>query len=499
MAFQTKNSVMAIMEETTEGTPVIPSAATDYIGVREGFDVNTEFDTLENDELTGSIGRSAPIQGFENPNASLPFYLRPSGTEGVAPEFNLLYKAAFGAEVVASTEYDTVAGSTVSIVNVDTGEGVNFQRGQALLVKDATNNYSIRNVLSVSGDALTLGQNLANAPASGVNLGKAVLYKPESSGHPTLTLWDYRANQAVVQAITGTRVTEISMSAVAGEILEGSFSLEGLKAFFNPTNVTSSTKYIDFVDDSGTYAAILTEKLYRDPEELRAEVESKMNAVASDTITVTYDYATGKFTLASDGSTTFSLLWLTGTNNANGAYAQLGFDKVDETGALTYTSDNAQDLTSPYTPSLDSLRTLVGKNNEIIIGDSDDITCFPAQSIEVTFSNEKTNDDTLCAETGRRGSIFTGREISIDIVATLEQYDADKFIKMRENTDALFAYNFGTKSSGNWVAGSSGNIFTPKAKITAHKVGDNNGLVTMEISVQPYVQNGLGEFYLNFL
>src|SRR5690606_17278141 len=126
-----------------------------------------------------SIGAAAPVLGAEAPALSLNHYLRHSGVEGQEPNFGLLLEGAFGDKSVASTEYDTVANSTAgsssarAVVKVDSGEGVNFERGHALMIKDQTNGYSIRPVFSISSDDLSLGFNLGNAPGSGVNLGKA--------------------------------------------------------------------------------------------------------------------------------------------------------------------------------------------------------------------------------------------------------------------------------------------------------------------------------------
>lgn len=103
--------------------------------------------------------------------------------------------------------------------------------------------------------------------------------------------------------------------------------------------IDSSNNKLDFDDgggeenvtlDSGTYTA----------SELAAEIKSKMEAATGDTITVTFSTSTGKWTIASDGGT-LSLLWNSGTNNANSVAESIGFDSsADDTGAVTYTGDN---------------------------------------------------------------------------------------------------------------------------------------------------------------
>lgn len=497
--FQTKKSVMAIKEETTEGTPVWPSSGSDgYLAIQEGFTLEANFETLDNVELTSSIGQAKTTLGFESPTASLSHYLRHSGTEGQEPNYAVLLEMAFGDKSVASTEYDTVAGSTTTVINVDTGEGVNFAVGDALLIKDATNGYSIRNIYSISSDALTLDFALDNAPASAVNLGKSVTYKPGES-HPTATITSWRGDAGAIEQIAGARVVDMSTEFSAGEFINSSFSMEGIGFRYNPIEITSSNKYLDFDDAGGEENAVLTEKTYKDPIELAEEIQTKMDALTSDNITVTYSSSTGKYTIASDGAT-LSLLWNTGTNTANTVGGSIGFAVAsDDTGATTYTSDSAIDLSSPYTPSFDSSNPLVAKNNEVLLGGQTDNVCFSTRSVTLNLGDAKTDVLDVCAESGKSGSVITEREVSVDIVANLPQYDADKFKRFRTNQTTRFAYHFGTKSSGNWEAGVSGSLMLKTATISSFNLSDTDGLVTLEMTVTGFVDSGLSEVFLNFL
>ena len=229
-SFQTKGSRMAIVTEVTEGTPVSPTLATQYIALQDGYSLEPAFEVLDNAELTGSIGKAKPVLGLENPTASLDHYIRHSGVEGQEPNFGPLIEGVMGGKSVNATEYDTDTGSSAgtasaaAIVVVDAGDGANFERGEALLIKDATNGYKVRNVQSIATDDLTLNFNLNAAPAANVTLGKAVLYKP-GSAYPTFSMWDYRGNGAAVQMMAGSRVTELGIEANAGEFINGSFSL----------------------------------------------------------------------------------------------------------------------------------------------------------------------------------------------------------------------------------------------------------------------------------
>lgn len=495
--FQTNNSRVAVVQEVTEGTLLFPTAAGDYVEINEGFSTAPSIEQLENNALSGSIGESKSTVGLENPTADFELNLKHSGTESTTPQSNLLIKAALGDETASFAEQTTTSGSTVSVVELAAG-GSNYERGHVVLVKDSTNGYSIRPVLSISSNSLTLGLNLSNAPATGITVGRPNLFKPGTS-HPSLSVLAYIGNGASIEGMAGMRPASMTTSIEAGQFIVGSFSLEGTSFEFNPIEITASTDTIDFTDDAGTVQATLSSGFYN-PKDLATEVATKMNAVASDTITCAYSDTTGKFTIASDGSTTFSLLWNTGAGAAQDAAAPLGFDDADETGAFTYTSDNAQTLSSPQTPSFDSSTPLVAKNNEVYLGDSDDLTCLITSSAEFALSNEKAFVNDVCAESGRSGSVVTKRTITATISGVLPQYDVDRFHRFKNGTTTQIFYIAGNKDgSGNWQAGENMTHWMPNATIVSFEVNDQDGLVSWTLVAQAFVDSGLGEYYINFV
>lgn len=502
----TRSSVLALKEESTEGTPVLPTASTDYTALQDDFAMAPSFDVLENAELKASIGKGKSILGAENPTASFSHYLRSSGTVAQAPDYGLLLKASLGAVTIASTEYDTVAGSTVSAINVDTGEGATFQRGEALLIKDGVNGYRIRCIDSISGDVLNLGFQVPTgmAPASGVNLGRAVLYYPVNTGHPTLSVWHYLGNGGAIQMMAGARVVDTSIDFSAGELINASYSLEGISFYFNPINITASDTKLDFTDDDGTWVATVTAKVYKDPHELASALQTAMQAAnAGETPTVTYSDSTGKFTIKTTG-TLLSLLWNTGTNAANTIGDKIGFSTAaDDTGTAAttgYTSDNAVSWAAPQTPSFDVADPLAAKDNEIMLGDTDDYACANASSVSISLGTPKTNISSVCAQSGIRGSLINERTVTIQISAPLEQHDVDKWRRFRSNDNCKFQYSFGEKSGGNWIPGKCGAIYLATATISNIEVTDNDGVANLDLELTGYVNaSGEGEFFGNFL
>ena len=497
-----KSDVCAIVVESTEGTPVDPSAAGEYLTLQPGADMNPAFDTLENAEIRASIGRAKAIQGLERGEMTIPHYLKHSGTEGTAPEIDQLLKGAFGSQTTNSTERLTTSSSTTTLIKMASG-GSDVGRGFAFLIKDTTNGYSVRNIMSMSTNDATLAFAVAVAPATGMGLGKCINFSPANSGHQSLTAWKYLGNGHGIEALAGGKVTSFSFTANAGELLNATFGLTGMKYYFNPIRVSSSDIKLDFYDGTTDFAATITAKLYRTPHELASALQSAMRTVSGSTAySCTYNDSTGQFTFTKT-SGTFSLKWATGGNTANTVGDVIGFVTAsDDTGALTYTSDNAQTYAAPHTPSYDSSDPLAAKYQEVLIGDSTDTTAFEAESIEFAMDNERSEVKSICAQSGVSSVLISARSVKATVKGQLPKYDADKIDRMVNNSDTRFCYNAGTKDgNGNWVAGSVVNTFIPTGVVTNFKVVNLDGdTIGIEFDIEAYVDSsGNGEVYLNFL
>lgn len=504
MAELQRASIFAIKEETTVGDLVAPTSGADAIPLREGFSQTSSIEELTNDELVDDIGATKSLTGLESPEGSHPAYLKHSEVEGQAPEYGLLIKSAMGASSVASTEYNTVASSTAGsatargVIKVDTGEGATFEVGEALLIKDGTNGYAIRNIHSISSDDLTINFNLDNAPGTGVNLGKAVLYKPAATGHPSFSAWLYGGNGGYVQAIAGCRTSEIAMTFPAGEQAEVEFSYQGVESYFNPVQITSTTKYVDFEDDGGNKTAILTEGFYKTPVAFAEHVQTVMRAASVDVITVKYDSETGKYALSSDG-TTFKLEFLTGTNTANNAAAKLGFAVADYTGSTSYTSPNAISLVFPYTAGYDGATNVVVKGAQLFVGDHYDNICRQASEVTITIGTPQEAVQSICSDSGVSERLITSREVTMESTMILQKYEAHLFDKFINNKDAVVMMNAGQKdSSGNWVPGKCVNVYFPQATITQHETGGDT-VVELTLTAKGYISGSRKDVYINFI
>lgn len=494
-----RSSVMAVMLEVTEGTPVIPAAATSYVALQDDYVFESAFEELTSAELQGTIGQAKTTLGVENPTAGTSCYIRHSGVEGQEPDYGKFVYGVMGAKSVASTQYNTVASSTVSVVKVDTGEGATFERGEAVLVKKTSGvGFEIRPILSVSTDDLNLGFNLADAPGTGVDLGKCVLYKPADT-HPSFTLWEYEGNGGLVQMMPGTKLSSLAITADPNNFLVGRFEMEGISYYRNPMQVVTADSFLDFNIGGSELNATIAVGFYKTPHDLASAVQTAVQAAGGTAVTVVYSDSTGKFTIAKP-SGTLSLLWNTGTNTANTIGNLLGYSvAADDTASLSYPADSAISFASPYTPNYDDANPLVAKNGEVYLGAATDISCFGAQSVNLTITNTLAAIPDICEESGRSSKRVTARAIEMNIVATASQYDVSKFEKFRNGTNAPFMMNIGEKSGGNWVAGKCVNFYMPTATITADVVSDVDDVTVFNLTVRAYVQDGLGEFYINFV
>ena len=356
---------------------------------------------------------------------------------------------------------------------------------------------------SVSTDTLTLNFALPSgqAPGAGVNVGIPITYLPANQGHPSLTIWSYLSGGAI-EMISGARVTGYSITADAGQLINGSFSLEGTSFFWNPRLVEATTSYLDFTDDDGTFAIQLEQKYYKDPGQLATAITTAMNSSGTtQTHACTFDDVNGRYIISTSTSTVLSLLWNTGTNAANTIGGVLGFDTAaDDTGSTSYTADNQQTYDAPFTPVYDAVDPIAAKNQQVMLGLSGDNVCFEASSLSIGPTSTKSNIQSICAETGISSSIISAQACEISVTALLDKHQQKEFQRFRENQTVEFQYSYGPKADGsNWDAGKSGAISTPSAVISAINVINIDDIARLELTLTCFSENGEGHLFFNFV
>lgn len=489
-------SVFAVVEESTAGEYAEPTTGSQYIPLRPGNELQFDPEKLENDELLNDIGAAKSSIGKEKLKGKHSGYMKHSGVEGQEPQVGVIYKSIFGSRTVSAVEYVTVGGSTVAIVNV--ADGTQFQVGQALLGKDGVNGYFIRNIKQIVGNALHLNFNLENAPAAGIGLGKAIVYVPTAQGHPTFSTTKNVGNGHARECSSGDTTTELSITADANGYAQFEASYEGTKYLFNPIVIDATNKYLDLIDDGGTIAVTVLEKVYRTPIELADAIAAALNSSSAETYTVVYSSVTGKFTIASSTSAVLSLLFLTGVNTANTIATALGYTVTDKTGALTYTSQNEQSYVASVSPSFDNTDLIVLKGAELMIGDSTDNIKVASQSVKITVSKEVEDVDDMCEETGVSEKIAVGRVAKMAVTMTLKKHKADLLETMLNNGDIRAMLNAGPKLGGNWIAGKCFNFYLHSGTVTAFKTAGDS-FVQAELELTGFVNTSAKDAYMNFV
>lgn len=487
-------SIFALKKETNPGEYLKPSAGSEFVPLRPGGALNFTPEQLDSDELLNDIGAAKSFVGKETVEGSHPAYLKHSGVEGQEPELGVLYESLMGSKEVAASEFTALTGSTVNLIKVT--DGNDFIQGQALLIKDASNGYSIRNVKEISGNDLILNFSLPFAPAAGVNLGKAITYLPVAQGHPTFSTTKYLGNGYAIEASAGNTVTEMSLTADANGFGEVEFSFQGTKYFYNPIEI-GAARFLDFTTDSGTYAASVPSAIYKTPIELASALETSMNSLSPEACTVTWSNSTGKFTIAAD-SVLFEILIPTGANFPNAIALSMGFSSTDKTGAVSYVSENEKTYTSALTPSYDNVDAIIIKGAELLIGNQIDNACICAQSVSLTVGKEVEDVDCICEETGIKEKIATARTVEMSVTAVVSKHDAALLDALLKNKSISACLNAGPKSGGNWIPGKCYNHYLQNCTVSAYTTtGDS--FIQAEFTLKGFVTSTGKDLYINFV
>lgn len=297
-------------------------------------------------------------------------------------------------------------------------------------------------------------------------------------------------------------------AAATGYTSASAISLVAARTVYPSLVVTASNKYIDFTNDDETESACaVAEGTYTSPYQLADAIAAAMNAASpGETHTVNFNNSTNKFTIKATG-TVLTLLWKTGVHGSDNTDTHIGTligfsDAANKSGTVAttgYASDTAIS-SSTLAASYDNADPQAAKNNEILIGDSTNTTCFCASTIDFSVTNEIQAVECICAESGIQEYLITKRTVEAKVVGLLSPYDVDQFKRYRSNADVRACMNFGSKAGGNWVPGQCMMLYIPVAKVSAFALGDKNGIVTAEITISPYMDSsGNGEFYINAL
>lgn len=235
MAIAVKNTTkVAVTQESTEGTYVAPSAASNFLQTLEsGLEINGSKELLEREVFSGTIGQVTPRTGTKSVGGSIPTECRAHSTEGSAPEFDLLMRSALGTRRQNTTNVTTKSsGNTGSVLQIEDADISKFNVGDIVLVKQSGAHH-VSPISAKSSGAGTATITLLIPKPSGsfsnsVVVSKFTTYTVAESGHLTLSITRYM-DDAIEERAMGCRVNKVDLQNFAtGKIPSFNFGFDGL-------------------------------------------------------------------------------------------------------------------------------------------------------------------------------------------------------------------------------------------------------------------------------
>lgn len=253
------NSVVGLAAEVTEGTWVTPS---DWVLPLDGFSSTPAKELLERQVITGGLQRPTPRTGLKSVAASLPLEYKASGTEGAAPESDLLLKGLLGAQRQITTQTTTKgAGQTTSTLPIEDADIGDFTVGDFIIILESADHttHFVTAVDATGGSAnITYAPVRGGAPSASVVVSKSTTYYPATTGEAPISASIYWADE-ILEKVIGCRVTSMSLdNYTVGQLASMNFSLQGLN-FDRIDGASSSPTY-----DTGLPPVLLEACIYKD-------------------------------------------------------------------------------------------------------------------------------------------------------------------------------------------------------------------------------------------
>lgn len=187
---RTRNAAVTCKIEGTPGTFDAPNTTTDGILV-ERPTIRYDVQETQTDEVTGSLDPEAPIIGGTQCQIDFGFYLKGSGTPGVAPEWGKIARACGLAETVT---LNTLSGTTFALTDADTI--ADSGSGMAAL--------TVGTYVHVTTAGGQIGEGVVTASAAGsidiARLDSGAAFVAEAAG----STWSIRYGIAGVAATAGS-------------------------------------------------------------------------------------------------------------------------------------------------------------------------------------------------------------------------------------------------------------------------------------------------------
>lgn len=286
-----KNIVVYVTVEAVEGEYEAPATGADAVqSLADGLEMSPTKELIDRNIARGGIGKVAGRPGQESVTANIPVEFKAGSTEGSAPEYGSMLKAAMGgvrsvaAAVTASTS-DGAVGSA-SVVPLADADASKYAVNDMVKVRHGSVDHIVR-ISAVSNTAgstsLTVEPALASGSfVAGDTVSAVTTYYTTDAGHETVSVTkEIEGN--LVEMGAGCRIKTVSLNNFStGQIADFGFALEGLtfSKILGGTGLTPSF-------DSSEPPLVLNAKVLLDGEEIEVnEVTLSLeNTVAFKTAT----------------------------------------------------------------------------------------------------------------------------------------------------------------------------------------------------------------------
>ncbi len=264
-----KNTAVAVVEESTEGTYAPPTLANQFVQtLSDGFEISQTKEVIERNIFTSSVGRISPRTGQFQASGTIPTEMRANSVEGAAPEIDKLMRSALGARRQILSESTTKAsGNTASILQIEDLDIGKYAAGDIILIKEA-GAYHVSPIAEVDDSIGAATLTLVAPKESGVFsnsvvISKSTTYIVADAGHLPLSISKYLEG-AVLEYAVGSKVSSMSLeNFTTGQIPNLTFGFESLNFDRELTAIPATPAY-----DSSLPPIMLDGRLYMDGESI---------------------------------------------------------------------------------------------------------------------------------------------------------------------------------------------------------------------------------------
>jgi len=120
-------------------------------------------------------------------------------------------------------------------------------------------------------------------------------------------------------------------------------------------------------------------------------------------------------------------------------------------------------------------------------------------SLSLSFENTKAEILSACSSSGKAGSRFTQFVVTGEIAPYMDDDNVDRFEAFNNNDDiSVFGYAYNPATNAGEIEQVVA-FYIPQAKITAMPNGDEDGIMTNNISFKSYKKDGGDSIFLSFI